>query len=171
MLRDRYTRRALLLDLFTLAFSTWVVALAFVGPSIAKALTPFGWGPTIWLGVLSSGTFFLTLVQLKTDWKSRADAHKRTLDLYAEVKREAGYLLASQEWDDAGYRRVLARYDLASAVGMAIPESDFLSMKKRHKLKVALSKVLDDAPGSSVVLLRLRFWIRDNLRRKQNGTR
>jgi hypothetical protein len=120
VLRDRYARRALVLDILTLLLSTWVVALAFVSPSIATILTPFGFNTTIWLGTLSAGTFFLTLLQLKTDWKSKADAHRRTLDLYAEVKREASYLLASGEADDAEYRRILARYDLASAVGIEI---------------------------------------------------
>ena len=80
-----------------------------------------------------------TIVQLKTNWKRRADAHQRTLGLYAEVKREAGYLLASAGPDDADCRRVLSRYDMASAVGVEIPESSFLSLKKRHRTKIAVS--------------------------------
>jgi hypothetical protein len=167
VLRDRYTCRALVLDILTLLLSTWVVALAFVSPPIATILTPFGFNTTIWLGTLSAGTFFLTLLQLKTDWKSKADAHRRTLDLYAEVKREASYLLASDEADDAEYRRILARYDLASAVGIEIPEGTFLSLKKRHKLKLLMSKTLDTAPASSLLLLRVRLWVRDNHIRKE----
>ncbi len=85
-------------------------------------LTPFGLDSQVWVGVLSVGTFFLTLVQLKTDWKGRADAHKRTFDLYAEVKREAGYLLAAEEIEETACRRVLSRYDMASAVGVPIPK-------------------------------------------------
>jgi hypothetical protein len=162
VLRDRFSRRALALDILTLAFSTWVVALAFVSHALATRLTPFGWDPTIWLGTLSAGTFFLTLVQLKTDWKSEADAHKRTLDLYAQVKREAGYLLASDQADDAAYRRVLATYDMASAVGVAIPEKKFLPLKRQHRIKIALSKHVDEHPFSSLMLLRFRMWLRDN---------
>jgi hypothetical protein len=65
------------IDIVTLASSTWVVALAFVSPTLAARLTPFHSDSTIWLGTLSAITFFLTLVQLKTDWKSRGDAHAR----------------------------------------------------------------------------------------------
>lgn len=167
-LRDRFTRRALILDLSFLALSSWLVALAFVEPQINVRLTPFGWNSQIWVGALSVATFFLTLVQFKTNWKGRADAHARTLDIYAEVKREAGYLLAAGDIDETSCRRVLSRYDLASAVGVAIPEREFLPQKRRHKIKVALSKHLDAHPSASLLLTRLRFWFRDNLSRKSN---
>jgi hypothetical protein len=169
-LRDRFTRRALILDLSVLAVSSWLVALAFVEPQIYVRLTPFGWNSQIWIGVLSLATFFLTLVQFKTDWKGRADAHKRTFDIYAEVKREAGYLLAAGNIEEASCRRVLSRYDMASAVGVEIPEREFLPQKRRHKIKVALSKHLDAHPSASLFLTRIRFWLRDNLSRKHiNG--
>jgi hypothetical protein len=165
-LRDRYTRRALILDLCFLGLSSWLVALAFVEPRINLQLTPFGLDSQIWLGVVSVATFFLTIIQLKTDWKGRADAHKRTFDIYAEVKREAGYLLATQDIDETSCRRVLSRYDMASAVGVPIPEGEFLSQKRRHLVKVALSKHLDTHPSASITLSRIRFWIRDNILRR-----
>ena len=162
ILRDRYARKALALDLIVLASSTWIVALAFVSPEFAARLTPFGWNSGLWLGTLSALTFFASLVQLKTDWKSRSDAHRRTLDLYAEVKREASYFLASEAGNEAIYRRVLARYDMASAVGVEIPEAEFLPLKREHKLKVAVSRHLDEHPAASPRLVRIKLWLRDN---------
>jgi hypothetical protein len=169
-LRDRYARRALLLDLAILALSLWLVALAFVENRITIRLTPFGWDSQLWMGVLAVFTFLLTIVQLKTDWKGRADAHRRTLDIYAEVKREAGYLIASNNFGEEECRRVLARYDMASAVGIAIPEADFLAQKRRHLTKVALSKHLDAHPSASLAFFRLRLWVRDNFGRDRNAT-
>jgi hypothetical protein len=162
-LRDRYARRALILDLSILGLSTWLAALAFVAPRLNLSLTPFGLDPQLWTGLLSVATLFLAIAQLKTDWKGRSDAHRRTLDIYAEVKREAGYLLGSGELDEQACRRVLARYDMASAVGVEMPERFFLGEKRRHKMKVAVSKHLDTHPGASIMFTRLRFWIRDNL--------
>jgi hypothetical protein len=166
-LRDRYARRALFLDLAILSLSLWLVAVAFVEPHLGAKLTPFHWDHQIWIGTLGVLTFLLTIVQLKTDWKARADAHKRTLDIYSEVKREAGYLIATGELGDDACRRVLARYDMASAVGIAMPEADFLPQKRTHKLKVALSKHLDAHPGASLTLTRIRFWLRDNFGRRR----
>jgi hypothetical protein len=161
-LRDRFARRAFTSDLIVLGASIWIVALAFVESRINVMLTPFGWNSQIWVGLLSIATFFLTIVQIKADWKARSDAHKRSLDLYAEVKREAGYLLASDIIEEQGCRRVFARYDMASAVAVEIPERDFLALKQRHKVKVELSRYLDSHPGASLLLTRIRFWIRDN---------
>jgi hypothetical protein len=162
VLRDRFVRRALLIDLSVLGLSIWLVALAFVDQRIGLRLTPFGWDSKIWIGLLAVATFFLTVIQFKTDWKGCADAHKRTVNIYAEVKREAGYLLAGGDVDDVECHRVLARYDMASAVGVEMPEAEFLPQKRRHKIKVALSKHLDSHPSASLLLTRLRFWFRDN---------
>lgn len=161
-LRDRFAFMALALDLSFLGLTIWLTALAFAAPSIASSLTPFGLDPQLWTGTLSVAAMLLAIVQLKTDWKGRSDAHRRSLDLYAEVKREAGYILASGELDEQACRRVLARYDIASAVGVEIPERLFLIQKRRHKMKVALSKRLDSHPGSSLILTHVRFWLRDN---------
>lgn len=157
-LRDRYARLAFSLDLLTLAVSTWLVALAFVEPKLNVTLTPFGWDSQVWVGALGTGVFFLTLVQIKTDWKGRSDAHKRTLDVYAEVKREAGYLLSAGEYDHDACQRVFSRYDMAACVGVPIPEAEFLKQKQHHLMKIALSKALDGRPGASLMWLRARLW-------------
>jgi hypothetical protein len=162
-LRDHFARRALLLDVSIMGLSTWLVALAFVEPALNLTLTPFNLNPQLWVGLLAVSTFFLTVVQLKTDWKGRADAHGRTLDIYAEVKREASYLLARGAVDEAACRQLLSRYAFASAIGIGIPEREFLKQKRAHKIKVALSKHLDRYPAASVTLTRVRFWCRDNL--------
>ena len=162
-LRERFAKRALILDLAILGLSTWLVALAFIEPTINVRLTPFHWDTQMWGGLLAIGTFFLTIVQFKTDWKSLAEAHKRTLDLYAEVKREVGYLLASEVFTDEDCRRVLTRYDMASAIGLNIKESEFLPQKRRHLLKIAASKRLDTHPSTAFLLFRIRIWLRDNL--------
>ena len=167
-LRDRFQRRALLLDLLRLGIALWLVALVFVAPQIKIQLTPFDLNERIWFGLLGVATFMLTLIELKVKWKERANAHKRTATLYAEVKREAGYVLAATAFDESAGRRVLTQYDFAGAIGEAIPEADFLPQKGRHLRKVALSKHLDSHPSASLVLVRLKLWWRGNI---TGGTR
>jgi hypothetical protein len=83
--------------------------------------------------------------------------------MYSEVKRKAGYLLASSEGIVAReFQRVADRYDMASDVGTGIPERDFLKLKRRHKLKVEISKLLDARPGASIALIKLQLILRDN---------
>src|SRR5260370_9787557 len=96
-LRDRFVQRALVLDLCVLGLSSWLVALAFVQPPINVRLTPFGLDSQIWVGVLNVAPFFLTLFQVKTDWKGPADAHNRTFEIYAERLHETVSRLAPGE--------------------------------------------------------------------------
>jgi hypothetical protein len=168
-LRDRYSRRATLLDLAIMALSTWLTAVVFIEPRINLKLTPFGVDPQLWVGFLGIFTFFLSIVQLRVDWKGRSDAHKRSFDLYSEVKRECGYLLASQEALTAeSCQRVLSRYDLATEVGAHLPENEFLAQKRNHLQKVEISKFLAKHPSASIVLLRMKFWWRDNRGRRDD---
>lgn len=168
-LRDRYSRLATLLDLALMAFSTWLTAVVFIEPRINVKLTPFGIDPQIWVGFLGIFTFFLSIVQLRVDWKGRSDAHKRSANLYSEVKRECGYLLASQESLTAeNCQRALSRYDLATELGMHIPECEFLAQKRNHLRKVEISKHLDKHPSTFLPLLGMKLWWRDNFQRKDN---
>lgn len=162
-LRDKYRLLATCLDLFVLLLSAWVVALAFVEPRINISLTPFGLEPQIWVGLLGVAVFGLSIVQLRVDWKGRSDAHARAFEAYAEVKRDARFLLAAgQEITVQACQPVFTRYGAAGAT--SIPEDEFLKQKRRHLLKVAVSRHLDDHPAASIRLTRLRFWVRDNLR-------
>jgi uncharacterized membrane protein (DUF485 family) len=160
---ERFNRFALILDLSVLGLSTWLVAVAFVGPRLGVKLTPGQISPQVWSGFLGVGTFFLSLVQLRVDWKGRSDAHRRTFDLYAEVKRECGYLLASGvqlTHDKCG--SVLSKYSMATDIGTPIPEREFLRQKKKHLQKIEISRMLDAHPSVSIIGARIRMWWRDN---------
>jgi hypothetical protein len=162
-LRDRYQRWSLLLDLGVLTLSTWLVALAFVDSSIARKLTPFHLEPMFWIGLLGVFTFILSVVQIKVDWKGKADAFNRSFEIYAEVKRQCSYVLCSSTLiSKLDCEPILARYDLATQVGAHMPERQFLQTKRQHKLKVEISKHLDKHPGALIWLLKLKLIWRDN---------
>lgn len=160
-LRDCNRSRALWLDLAVMLPSAWLVALAFVEPRLNVKLTPIGLEPQIWTGLLAVLVFGLSIVQLRVDWKGQADAHARAFEGFAEVKRDAGFLLASTpEITEQACRPIFARYGAAGA--KPLPEGHFLTQKRRHLVKVAISKHLDRYPAASPLLTRFYFWFRDN---------
>jgi len=164
-LRERYARRALILDLTILGLSVWLTAVVFVEPRLNLRLTPGGLDPQVWIGLLGVGTFFLSIVQLRVDWKGRSDAHKRSFDLYAEVKNECRHLMSSDGiLTREMCQRALTKFELASDVGTQIPEEEFLKQKRRHLLKVTMSRHLDTHPAASLLLLRLKFWWTSNVK-------
>jgi hypothetical protein len=167
-LRERYARRALILDLTILGLSVWLTAVVFIEPRLNVKLTPGGLDPQIWVGLLGVGTFFLSILQLRVDWKGRSDAHKRSFDLYAEVKNECRYLMSSEGILTRDMcQRALTKFELASDVGSQIPEKEFLKQKRRHLLKVAISRHLDSNPAASLLMLRVKLWWASNVKSKK----
>jgi hypothetical protein len=169
-LRERYSRRALILDLTILVLSVWLTAVVFIEPRLNLKLTPWGLEPQIWVGLLGVATFFLSILQLRVDWKGRSDAHKRSFDLYAEVKNECRYLLSSEGILTRDMcQRALTKFELASDVGSQIPEKEFLKEKRRHLLKVAMSRHLDTHPAASLLILKVKLWWASNVKPKKGG--
>lgn len=166
-MRDSQARKATILDISILGLSIWLLALVFVDPAISVLVTPHHLSPSLWLGLVSVLTFFLSMLQVKVDWKGQADKHAQALEMYAAVKRECSYLLASgRVLPKNECHNVLARYEMAGSLGVEIPEKDFLKQKQHHLLKIALSKHLDSHPSASILLVRFQWWWRDNGKRE-----
>lgn len=164
-LRDRHAFRALALDIGILGLSTWTIALVFVDPQINARLTPSGVEPLIWVGLLSIGTFFLSILQLRLDLKGRSEAHRRSMRMFADVKALVGAALKrGTDISNPEYQRLSERYALANELAIEVPEQDFLAAKQRHVIKVAMSRHLDSHPYSSKTLTFLKGVLRDNLR-------
>jgi hypothetical protein len=163
VLRDRYARRALLLDITILATSTWIIALVFVDPVINVSLTPFKMVPQIWIGLISTFAFFLTIVQMRADWPGKSNAHHKSFQMYAEVKQGCRQLLSGcQNITPKDCQTILTQYGMATKIGTDIPDSDFLKQKQRHRIKVAISRHLDSHPGASILFTKIKIFFRDN---------
>src|SRR5277367_614307 len=87
-LRDRFSFRAMTLDIAILLASVWLTAMAFVDPELAKHLLLFGASSTLMIGLLAVLTFALSLLQLRTDWKYRAERHDQASKAYLAAKME-----------------------------------------------------------------------------------
>jgi len=164
-LRDRYSGRALILDIALIISSSFVAAHAFGTEEIRGFLSPFGLPYDLWLGLFGLLVFAASIVQFRVSWKERASAHAKSFSIYTEVKHDIGRLLSSDSIDHAKVEEVLARYALAGEAGTVIPENEFLRQKQKHKLKVFVSKHLDAHPGASVRLVKLKAFLRDNFGR------
>lgn len=167
-LRDVYFLYARCLDLLILGVSTWLLAMTFVEPKIGMTLAPAGIESTIWIGLLSIGVFFLSLVQLLVNWKAKADNYQRSLMAlsgFVKSTRPLVHLGASASQVDI--ENALATYQQISEWMEHVPEKLFLSLKQKHLCKVEISKTLDKFPSASIFWLKVTFWIRDNLQRNK----
>ncbi|XHO74150.1 hypothetical protein BCC0238_003647 [Burkholderia gladioli] len=159
-LRDRFRAWSTTLDLTILLISAWLVAMVFVQPAIAVELSPRGISKDIWLGLLSIGAFSLSLIQLQVDWKGRAQTYQQAAATLSAFVKE--YRPLASEGESTIVGQALLRYQLITDALEPIPESQFLKLKKRHKLKVEVSRHLDTHPGTNIWLVRAVLWWRDN---------
>lgn len=161
-LKDLYARRALCLDLFILLVAVLLLTVIFPDPEILAKIPFIGPNAKIWIGVLAIVNFFLSIAQLKLNWKGLSDAHDKAGNQYFSIKLDSKTTLAQDPISPEAFKRILDLYENCSTTCEKIPEGQFLKLKKAHKLKVAMSRYLDKRPGASIWLLKLRLWFSDN---------
>ena len=163
--RDEYTRKSIAVDCALFASSIILAALVFVDPALLGWLPLSAFGSRVLIGVFALVTFFLSLVTLRVDWKSKAELHKRAAEAYSHIKLECQELLITfNTASDTEIQKLLTRYRDLSEICVAVPEGSFLRLKNKHKLKVAFSKYLDDNPGACLPLLKLKIWFADTFK-------
>lgn len=158
LLRDRYRRRSAVLDIAILLLSAWVSAMVWVQPQIAEELTPRLVSRDMWIGLLSLTAFMLSLVQLQVNWKGRAASFHQAMSVLSTYVKELRPLRAGA--DETVITTALARYQAITEPLEPIPESDFLRLKQKHRIKLTMSRYLDSHPGANLSILRLAICVR-----------
>ena len=170
LLRDRYHWRANALDYGMMAATTYLLGISLVEPALGVSLS-LGFDRTKLTTVLTLVTFFLSIVQFKNDWKTKAQAHQRSFEDYAEVKAECRTLTAGIRAVTAPeHQRIRDLYDKVTKIGTEIPDGKFVTGKAHHLRKVAVSKYLDTHLCAWVPLVKLKFFLKDNLNLNLFGT-
>jgi hypothetical protein len=162
-LRDWYERLANWLDYSLMFAATYLLGLSFVEPTIGLRLS-LGFPSQVVIATLSLVTFFLSIVQFKSHWKSKAQDHHITFTEYAAVKKECRMITSgARSATGPELARIRAIYDAATEKGTDIPNRAFVQGKASHVRKVYISRYLDSHPGASVWLVRFKLLLRDNL--------
>lgn len=170
LLRDRYHWRANALDYGMMAATTYLLGLSLVEPALGVSLS-LGLDRTKLSTILTLVIFFLSVVQFKNDWKTKAQAHQRSFEGYAEVKAECRTLTAGVRAVTApDHQRIRDLYDTVTKIGTEIPDGKFVTGKAHHLRKVAVSQYLDTHPCAWVPLVKLKFFLKDNLGLNLFGT-
>jgi len=170
LLRDRYHWSANTLDYGLMAVTTYLLGLTLVEPALGISLS-FGFDRTKLTTVLTLVTFFLSIVLFKNDWKTKAQAHQRSFEGYAEVKAECRTLTAGVRAVTApDHQRIRDLYDTVTKIGTEIPDGKFVTGKAHHRRKVFVSQYLDNHPGAWVPLVKLKLFLKDNLNINLFGT-
>ena len=168
-LRDRYQRWSPLLDLAVSCSFFTANSSCLRQTEITLKLTPYEWIPRIGSGcfgfVPSSCRSYDSCGLRRVDQTLISDHSTCT----PRSERESGVSQPRKLAHAENCQRVLSRYDLATEVGIVLPEKQFLVQKRNHLRKIELSRQLDKHPSASLLLLKIRLWLRDNRRGKETN--
>src|SRR5713101_5413522 len=146
-LRDRYGRRALIVDLSLLACSVVFCASAFAGDNV---LSRFGTTPEnvrYLLRAFSVLAFMLSILSLRIDWKGRSASHRdaasKMSSAVASFSKRRGI---DGGWPPESSAELCRVYWEAMHNSVPIPEGLFVKLKARHLRKVELSRMLSLNP-------------------------
>jgi len=162
--KERLQSLSLISDVGLFACSVLLSSLAFADQVFLRELL----GPNFpfLIGVFSIVVFVFSFVSYAFDWKVQAERHASALKAYTDLKFECTHLLNDPGLtSDADVMRFLSKYQTLTASLISIPESMFNKYKRQHLVKVFVSRTLDTYPGTSVWLLKIKLWSRDNFRR------
>jgi len=155
--RDRYESWNFVLTLASLIPTAALLCLVLVSDDFvhrAMGVTPDHF--KLFTAGVALFAFVCVLVHLAWKPDSRAAAHARAVEHYANTRYDAGLLLdATAILDAASVKLVVDKY--LDVRGMPpIPDSQFNRLKQRHLRKVDLSKRLDKDPWMRLPW----FWAR-----------
>src|SRR5437879_2833536 len=111
LLRDRYERRALVLTLLILGLSIVATSVACFSGESTVSILGIQARVQVWVGVLTATIFFLTLVDLRVDWRQRAGAHDDAARRLGRLKGVFRVAVVHDGVVDAGGVDLNADYD------------------------------------------------------------
>jgi hypothetical protein len=161
MLRDRYSKLSLILEILLLACSVIFCATTFAPDDIFTQIGLSPKGVRFILGIASITAFFASLFALRVDWKSKSLRHKDAvqklngvLALFRKLRKEDG------TWLQERVGELNQAYCEAMNNIVEIPDNQFVRLKSRHLRKVEISKMSSAIPGCPVFLLRFVLFCR-----------
>jgi hypothetical protein len=162
LLKNRYMFLSLLTDVSIFACSLGLCVLVFVEPE--KLSLYIGVRAKIVVGLFSFFTLVMTCLAGRLDWRVKAVKHASSAEKYFDFKKECN---DSFDKIKAGNAETIAKlnekYKAMSSSAEKISDKYFLKIKKKHNLKVLISKHLDKHPSISLIMFRIKLWLRDNL--------
>lgn len=167
MLRDSCRRRNGLLECIELGLAVFICGMTFFN----YARFDESGNLALIIGFVSIAVFALSLIRQRLDYKTLAERYNRAAECCYEARRQIDLVL--QEYTGE------LPIDVLAAVGdkveqicsdiERIPDSKFVKLKFKHRVKVAFSRYVSDSSESLWLLCKLRFTMSRDVRCRYLG--
>lgn len=165
ILRDRYLRRSVGLDVVMLVCSAIFCATAFASDDIFNWLgfSPIGARNT--LRITSIAAFITAVVSLRVDWRGKAvrhsDAHRKLSTVLSYFRESC---IGDNSWDENNKASLNSSYWNTMDDIVQIPEKQFVKLKAKHLRKMEISRMLDKHPNCPVSIISLSISVQALIR-------
>jgi hypothetical protein len=160
VLRDRYKRKALIVDIVLFIASSLLLFASIVDLNLLSRLRLPVQDLSIFLKACSVVIFISSLVILRVDWKEQATKHGRACEALARLKSETRAVLLSDNSAIENYTKHQQLCSLTMNNLWPIPEKQFHKLKALHFKKIELSKLISSHPGCPLWALRIGLFFR-----------
>lgn len=158
VLRDQYSARATKLTLGIMASSVILCACTFLPDDALIMVGLSSLGTKVVLGVFSSIVLFLSIAELKVDWKERSGLYGEAAENVAGLKAKYRDVRNSCLQPSPEVIHELAvQYDSIMGSLPGVPDLRFAKLKAYHLKKLKLSQMIDSKPGCPLWILRLQL--------------
>ncbi len=162
-LNEQFTVLSIISEIALFACSLLLAVIVFADSNLL--IRYFGTNYYLLVGIFSIATFIFSFLAGLFNWKVRAEKHRYAFETYMALKFASNDLINKiKKKEHADVERFLERYYALTPAIVSIPERLFLRCKRQHVSKVYISKYLDDHPSASIIFLKIKIWIRDNLK-------
>jgi hypothetical protein len=162
-LRDKYSFYSFVSTVSLFLCSALLCSVSFADGNLFNKYC--GNNYSLYIGLFSVASFVYGFIDLQLDWRGRADSHKIAFTKLSGLKLECVKTISNiQDGGADSSEAFVAKYKEETISVVPIPEREFLNCKKRHRLKVLISKHLDEHPGTIIWWFKLKIWVRDNVK-------
>lgn len=164
LLKEQYHHWSILSDVFLFSCTVLLCVIAFADQSLLVRF--LGADFNVYVGIFSLIAFVYSFIAGNLDWKIKAERHKSAFEKYLELKFESAEILEqAKKGENVEIERFIKKYQTSTPMIISVPEKYFLKCKRHHKRKNAISKHLDQHPGASILLFKLKLCYLDNFKK------
>ncbi len=158
MLRDKFRKKHLYLNLSLLLVSVFLCAVVFVDRSIFSSFGLEAKTINFSMGIASVLCFAFSLIEYRVDWQGKAAMHTDAVKKLSSLKADYRDIYTTElEETHKESNHLSKEYQNVMDNIVEIPEGFFLELKAKHLRKVLLSKKISVAPGAPIILLKMQL--------------
>lgn len=159
-LSQKYKLRATILDVALITCATAFCATTFVGDDFYSMIGIDIHNSKFLLGGISIIAFLASIISLRIDWKGLYTNHNNAVDKLSDVVALFRDSRSEEKlWASDKIKLLSDKYNISMSNIIQIPPNQFVKLKAKHIRKIEISKLVDQYPGSTLLLLKFKLTI------------